>query len=289
MRNSLAKAVAAAAVLGLLPTSPAPAAEKKAESGPKVINPKIVIVVECVRRADAKAARDFIACMTREPPRNIMVVDADGKLRAASSQRERFSASASLGSARKRAEREKAVAIVHVNIIKRAPETRTGPPEMWASCSVLLPSTPTSSGRISWKVKKKAMIVPPPHRAGSITLSIDGIPVDFVQVRKEITRLTYDAAIEITMPRILKVPKRGESVKATITNNTLLGIVALTVSNASHGKLCRWEYSGDALPPGRNEVALEARLVRPGYGRDVVPDQPARVEDTQFAEAARKK
>lgn len=291
LRNPLAKALAAVAVLGTALALPARAAEKKAGRGSKAIDPKIVIVVECVRRTDVKAARDFIAYMTREPRLDIMVADEDGKAKAVASQRERFIASASLSSARKAAEREKAVGIVHVKIIKRAVAVRGGSPEMQANCSAILPTTARGSRRLSWKVKK-ARILPSPPKAGIVL--IGGLagpdePPDFVKMKQEITQLIYDAAVEVAMARIIKEPKRGESVKATITNNTLLEIAGLTISNASHGKLCRWKYSGDALPPGKNKVTLEARLVRCGHGRIVVPDQPARVEIVSFAEAAAKK
>jgi len=288
-----AKALAAPAVLGLaFALSPsARAAEMGPDPGRKPFNPKIVIVVECVRRTDMKAARDFIAYMTREPPADMEEEGANGKPVAVSSQKERFTVSASLSSARQTAERDKAVAIVHVKIIKREPTVRGGAPEMQANCSVLLPSVSKASPSVSWKVKQ-ARILPPPRKAGLVLIGgaiAPGDPLDFAEMKQEITRLIYDAAVEVTMPPIRKAPKSGERIEVKVTNNTLLGIAAFDVSMASKGTSCTWKYSGDPLPPGKSDVTVEADLVDGGMGGRAVGDRPARAEQVRFAEPPVKK
>ncbi|MHC4251312.1 MAG: hypothetical protein ACYS9X_19505, partial [Planctomycetota bacterium] len=106
---------------------------------------------------------------------------------------------------------------------------------------------------------------------------------------QEVTRLVYDAAVGIAMPRMRKAPKKGERVKTTITNNTLLDIAAFEVSTRTGGTSYFWDYSGDALPPGRSEVTLEADPVHLEVGIPAVPGRTARVRYVRFAEAAKKK
>ncbi|MHC4251795.1 MAG: hypothetical protein ACYS9X_21965, partial [Planctomycetota bacterium] len=165
MRSSKAKLFALAAILGVAFASGAPAAEGNPDPGPKSITPKILVVVDCVRRTDVKAARDFIAYVTRKPPGK----PAGEPDHATPTRDTQFVAAASLSSARKAAEREKAVAIVHVKIIKRAPTVRGGDPEMQANCSVLLPATSKASRRVSWKLKRAA-ILPPQLKDGAPSL-----------------------------------------------------------------------------------------------------------------------
>jgi hypothetical protein len=274
----------------LAASSAARAAEKKADPGPKPFIKKLVIVVECVRRTDVKAARDFVAYLTRKLPAKPM-----GKAEPWTPARDmQFVAAASLSSARKTAEREKAVAIVHVKVIKRAPIVRGGAPEMRASCSVLLPTVSKTSRRVSWKVKT-ATILPPQEKGGAPGLVLleapdaFGDPWDFVVLRQGIERLTWNAAVEVAMPRVRKPPKKGETVKVTVTNNTLLDIAALDVSTPLREKSFWWSYSGDALPPGKSEVTLVSDLDQLIVDRSATPGRTARVERVRFAEAAEKK
>jgi hypothetical protein len=244
------------------------AAEKKAGQDPKRLFPKVVLVVDCTRRKDVKAARDFVAYMTRKLPDKPAV----GVYQYVIYRDTQFVAAATLPSARKTAEREKAAAIVHVKIIKREP-TGWG---MQASCSVLLPTVSKTSRRVSWKTKRAAVLSL--RQQGGIPRVVvedepntKGDPTDFMQMRQDIKRLTYNAAVEVDLRRMPRAPKKGERIKATVTNNTPLGIFRFEAAITSRGKSCSWSYSGDALPPGESEATLQAY---PWSGKFVSPLNP---------------
>lgn len=261
---------------------------RAAEESPRVWKPAfptVMVVVDCARAADRRAARDLLAYLTRDRL-------PDGDISRSTFGSFKLLPAANIAAARRAAAKAGAFGILRVVIAKRVPEARMrGSYLISTTCALYTLAKSRAKAKPKWKLKATRRIANASLRSGPglvITSSDDfdkpGDPMDFRRITGDIASLVQGAAVGLKGPRLAKAPGGGFGLEVEVTNNTRHAITRLTVSLGGKD-MAMCDYSGDPIPPGTKKVTItvpeaEARRLRRG---DLAP----KVISSVFGEAGR--